>query len=68
MENVTMKRDGNKLVIEIDLSKDCGPSASGKTTVVATSRGNQPVPGSADTFLGINVFKYTSPRAKKARV
>ena len=29
----------NVLVLEIDLNKDCGPSASGKNTIVASSGG-----------------------------
>jgi hypothetical protein len=65
MENIAMKRDGSKLVIEIDLSQDQGPSASGKTILVATTRGSAPVPGSEDTFVGLNCFRYNEPRAKK---
>jgi hypothetical protein len=65
MENVTMKRDGKKLVIEIDLSTDLGPSASGKTIMVATTRGNAPVPEASDTYVGINCFRYAT--AKKGK-
>lgn len=65
MQNVAMKRDGNKLVIEIDLGQDLGPSASGKTHIVASTRGNAPVPDTPDTFIGINCFRYTTPKKKK---
>jgi hypothetical protein len=54
-DNVAGRVDGTKLTLEIDLSAAGSPSASGKTTVLASSRGNQPVgPG---VFLGINVFR-----------
>lgn len=65
MQNLVMRRDGNRLVIEIDLGQTLGPSSTGKTLIVATSRGNKPVPGAEDTFLGLNCFRYASPRAKK---
>jgi len=64
MQNVTMRREGNKLVIEIDLSQDAGPSASGKTRIIASTRGNAPVPETEDTFIGINCFRYTTPKKK----
>jgi hypothetical protein len=35
MQNVAMRVDGNKLVIEVDLSKEIGPSSSGKEFVTA---------------------------------
>lgn len=65
MQNVTMTRDASRLLIEIDLSKDFGPSASGKTVIVASTRGNPPVPGAADTFIGINCFRRQRPRASR---
>jgi len=45
----------NKLKLEADL-KDLGPSASGKTTLYATTRGNVAIPGT-DFKLGLTVFK-----------
>ena len=64
MENITMARKGTKLVIEIDLTKDLGPSSSGKTLIVASTRGNAPVPDARDTFIGINVYrKGAAPQA-----
>ena len=64
MQNVGMKRDGSKLVIEIDLSKDFGPSASGKTVIVASTRGNAKVPGTEDVMIGINCYRYATPKKK----
>ncbi len=48
----------NTLVIEVDLTKDFGPSASGKTVIIASSEGNAPVPGHPEMKLGLNVFAY----------
>ena len=45
MTNVEMKVDGNKLIITADLSKDFGPSKSGKTIIIATTGGNVSAPG-----------------------
>jgi hypothetical protein len=52
-----MKRDGNKLTLTIDLTKDFGRSASGKTTIVASSEGNKSCPGDETIKIGLNVFK-----------
>lgn len=57
MKNVEMKVADNKLIIEVDLSQDLGPSKSGKTTMIATTEGNTTVPGNEDMKIGLNVFK-----------
>lgn len=59
MHNIQLTRDGSKLVITIDLATDLGPSASGKTTLIATTGGNVDVPGSGATGikLGLNVYR-----------
>lgn len=56
MKNVNMKVDGDILVITVDLSKDFGPSNSGKSLVIATTEGNQSVLDS-DAKIGLNVYK-----------
>ena len=58
MDNVQIEVQGDKAVITIDLTKDFGPSKSGKTIVVATTRGNVPIPGSDTIKIGINCYKY----------
>ena len=58
MENIQIEVNDNKAVITIDLSKEFGPSKSGKTIVVATTRGNVPIPGSDTIKIGINCYKY----------
>lgn len=55
MQNVAMKVIDNILTITVDLSKRLGPSKSLKTTIIATSSGNQPVPGTSAT-IGLNVY------------
>jgi hypothetical protein len=55
MKNVEMKVEGNILTVKVDLSKDFGPSASGKTTIIATTEGNVNVKDLIK--LGLNVYK-----------
>jgi len=57
MQNVEWEIKGDKLIIEIDLKKDFGPSKSGKTITIASTRGNQKVEGT-DAIIGLNVYKY----------
>ena len=57
MKNVVVRVEGNKLVLEVDLTQDFGKSTSGKTTIVASSEGNAPVPGHPGIQIGLNVFK-----------
>lgn len=55
MKNVEIKIEGTMLMIIVDLNKTFGPSKSGKTTVIASTEGNQAItPG---TYLGLNVYK-----------
>ena len=57
MQNVEMKVEGNKLTITADLSKDFGPSKSGKTIIIATTGGNVSVPGHEAVKVGLNIYK-----------
>ena len=41
MQNVTLKVEGNKLIIDVDLSKEIRPSSSGKTTLIASTEGTR---------------------------
>ncbi len=56
MKNVNLSVTGMTLTITVDLSKDFGPSSSGKTTIIATTEGNVPVPG-RDEKIGLNIYK-----------
>jgi hypothetical protein len=55
MNNVDLKVDGNIMTIKVDLSKDFGPSASGKTIQIASTLGNKPVKDGIS--FGLNVYK-----------
>ena len=57
MKNVEMSVDGNILTIKVDLTKDFGPSSSGKTIIIASSEGNQSIPGKEAVKIGLNVYK-----------
>jgi hypothetical protein len=55
---MTVEIKGNKLYIEIDLEKPT-PSASGKTLVVASSRGNSVTIAEVDgkpIIIGLNAY------------
>jgi hypothetical protein len=56
MKNVEMSVDGNILTIKVDLSKEYGPSSSGKTIIVASTEGNVPIPDREER-LGLNVYR-----------
>jgi len=56
MKNVELKVEGNILTITVDLTKEFGPSSSGKTTIVASTEGNQSLPN-RDEKIGLNVYK-----------
>jgi len=57
MKNVVLHVENNVLTIKIDLAKEFGPSASGKTTIIATTEGNVSIPGAEDKKIGINVYR-----------
>ena len=56
MKNVEMKVEGNILIIRVDLSKEFGPSSSGKTTIIASTEGNVTVPDREEK-VGLNVYR-----------
>ena len=55
MRNVNMTVKGNVLTITCDLGADKIPSSTGKTLIVASTEGNQKVPGS-EFVLGLNLY------------
>ena len=57
MKNVEMKVEGNILIIKVDLTKEFGPSSSGKTIIIASTEGNIAVDGHDKTKIGLNVYK-----------
>ncbi|GCE27369.1 hypothetical protein KDA_28530 [Dictyobacter alpinus] len=63
MKNIELKLDGNKLIIEVDLEQEYGPSSSGKSITIASTEGNIAVPGREEVKMGINIYK---PRPKSS--
>lgn len=58
MTNVSYKVEGDKLVIEVDLTQEHGKSASGKTIIIASTRGNASIPyKGGNVTMGLNVYK-----------
>ena len=56
MKNVEFSVEGNILTIKIDLSKEFGPSSSGKNVIVASTEGNVTIPN-RDEKIGLNVYR-----------
>ncbi len=56
MKNVQMMVEGNILTIKVDLQKEFGPSASGKTIIIASTEGNVSVPDREEK-VGLNVYR-----------
>lgn len=57
MKNVEMKVEENILTIKVDLKKEFGPSASGKTIIIASTEGNISIPDYEESKVGLNVYK-----------
>lgn len=56
MKNVEMSVNGSVLTITVDLTKDFGPSSSGKTIIIASTEGNALLPGRTE-IVGLNVYR-----------
>ena len=56
MKNVEMIVEGTILTIKVDLSKEFGPSSSGKSTIVASTAGNISIPGREEK-IGLNIYR-----------
>lgn len=56
MQNVKTERKGDILTITVDLSKNSGPSKSGKSIVIASSLGNVLIDPEKKIYLGLNVY------------
>jgi hypothetical protein len=57
MKNVEMQVEGTVLTIKVDLSKEFGPSKSGKTIIIATTEGNIQLPDHKDKKIGLNIYR-----------
>ena len=56
MKNIEMKVDGDILTIKVDLSQRFGKSSSGKSTIIASTEGNQSVPDKEEIKIGLNIY------------
>lgn len=56
MKNVEMTVEGSILTIKVDLTRDFGPSASGKTIIIASTEGNVTIPNREEK-VGLNVYR-----------
>lgn len=56
MKNVEMSVADDILTIKVDLTKDFGPSSSGKTIIIASTEGNATLPGRIEV-VGLNVYR-----------
>ncbi len=56
MKNVEMSVNGTILTITVDLTKEFGPSSSGKTIIIASTEGNSRLP-ERDEVVGLNVYR-----------
>ncbi len=57
MKNVEMSVKGQELIIKVDLSQSFGRSSSGKSVIIASTEGNQSVPGNEEIKIGLNIYK-----------
>ncbi|MBS3949551.1 MAG: hypothetical protein KGZ53_02635 [Peptococcaceae bacterium] len=57
MKNIEMNLNGNILTITIDITKNFGPSSTGKTTIIASTEGNVSAPGHDEIRIGVNVYR-----------
>ena len=57
MKNVEMKLEGDILTIKVDVTKEFGPSASGKTIIIASTEGNVPIPEKENVKIGLNIYR-----------
>lgn len=55
--NVDMEVKDNILTIKVDLNKNLGPSSSGKTIIIASTKGNIPLLYNENIKIGLNVYK-----------
>ena len=56
MKNIEMQVDGDILTIKVDLSQRFGKSSSGKSEIIASTEGNQALPGMDEIKVGLNVY------------
>lgn len=56
MKNIEMQVDGDILTVKVDLTQRFGKSSSGKSEIIASTEGNQALPGMDEVKVGLNVY------------
>ena len=56
MTNVKTEKKGDILTTTVDLSKNSGPSKSGKSIVIASTLGNTLIDAEKKIYLGLNIY------------
>ena len=57
MKNIEMSVAGQELIIKVDLSQSFGRSTSGISIIIASTEGNQSIPGNEEIKIGLNIYK-----------
>ena len=57
MKNCEMKLDGTILTITVDISKEFGKSASGKSIIISSTEGSVTIPEKEDIKIGLNIYR-----------
>ncbi|HBP63830.1 MAG TPA: hypothetical protein DD730_06070 [Desulfosporosinus sp.] len=57
MKNCELKLNGNILTITVDISKEFGKSASGKSIIIGSTEGNVSIPEKDDIKIGLNIYR-----------
>jgi len=63
MDSIEMNCEDGILTLKIDTNTDIGPSASGKTIMIASSGGNKKINVGDEAnedivMIGLNIYKY----------
>jgi hypothetical protein len=56
MQNIQLRVEDDTAILTIDTTKDFGLSSTGKTKIVASSRGNYHIEGTT-IYIGVNVYR-----------
>ena len=56
MKNIEMSLEGDILTLKVDLSKEFGPSSSGKNIIIGSTEGNVSVLD-RDEKIGLNIYR-----------
>ena len=67
MQNIEMIVVNGRLILQVDLTQELGPSMSGKSTVIARSGSKPQVPGYPSVRFSLSVYKLTESVVAEAK-